>query len=51
MIFWEKMYMTSTVTELRISKAQKAQAAAQNPDFKEYWRKVTEALQRAVDHD
>jgi hypothetical protein len=43
------MYMTSTVTELRISKAKRAQTAAKNPAFKNYWRKVADTLSKYID--
>jgi hypothetical protein len=41
--------MTNTITEQRIINAKKAHAAAQNPDFKEYWRKVADTLAKHID--
>lgn len=43
--------MTSTtIATQRIVKARRAMMNAQNPEFKDYWRKVVEALTKAVDH-
>jgi hypothetical protein len=47
MILWERMCMAFTITDRRISNALKARAAAQNPEFKEFWRNVAETLSKA----
>lgn len=41
--------MTDTITEMRVTKAKKAEAAARNPEFKNYWRKVAETLAKHID--
>jgi hypothetical protein len=33
----------------RVAKAKKAMKAAQNPEFKNYWRKVADTLSKHID--
>ena len=40
--------MTNTITEQRIINANKAQMAAQNPKFKNYWREVADTLAKYI---
>ena len=42
--------MTNTINIQRVGKAKKAMKAAQNPDFKEYWRKVAATLAKHIDN-
>ena len=41
--------MTNITAVQRITKAKKAMKAAQNSDFKEYWRKVADTLAKHID--
>ena len=41
--------MTNTINVQRVGKAKKAMKAAQNPHFKEYWRKVADTLSKYID--
>lgn len=43
--------MTNTIHTRRVAKAKKAMDAAKNPDFKDYWRRVAQALERSIEHD
>jgi hypothetical protein len=42
--------MTNTITEQRIINANKAHAAAQNPEFKNYWRQVADTLAKYINN-
>lgn len=41
--------MTNTMAVQRVGNAKKAMKAAQNPEFKNYWRKVADTLSKYID--
>ena len=42
--------MTNTTAVQRITKAKKAMKAAQNPEFKNYWRQVADTLAKYINN-